>query len=238
MGGRGAGAHGSRACFGAALGVRLLRPVPSRARGPTVSTMPRWRRQARSGLSHPPETTRGDRCAAVGTPRPCAIACFRGSCRARRVAHRSHWHGGMRFVALVVAVAGASILVGGCSGAIAPFGTHGDAGTDGPGPDSPISATTASTVDASRRLPTTAVLARRVPPRSRPWRSVLAGVARVRVRQLAVPGLRRNHAVQLRLLGHRLRSRRLLPHGPESRGLPRFAGRRERRRRDVLDGGA
>ncbi len=38
----------------------------------------------------------------------------------------------MRIVALFVAIAGASILVGGCSGAIAPFGSHGDAGVDGP----------------------------------------------------------------------------------------------------------
>jgi len=45
----------------------------------------------------------------------------------------------MRIVALSLVLAGAAVLVGGCSGAIAPFGSHdGDAGTDGPGPDSPI----------------------------------------------------------------------------------------------------
>ncbi|HEX8793897.1 MAG TPA: hypothetical protein VF765_23300 [Polyangiaceae bacterium] len=38
----------------------------------------------------------------------------------------------MRIVALSVAIAGASILVWGCSGAIAPFNHGGDAGTDGP----------------------------------------------------------------------------------------------------------
>jgi hypothetical protein len=38
----------------------------------------------------------------------------------------------MRFLALSIAIAGTSILVWGCSGAVAPFGNHGDAGTDGP----------------------------------------------------------------------------------------------------------
>jgi hypothetical protein len=38
----------------------------------------------------------------------------------------------MRIVALSVAVAGASVLAWGCSGAIAPFHGSGDAGTDGP----------------------------------------------------------------------------------------------------------